>query len=298
MKKLLFALSLYTSIDANSQDHQQYFEGSNNNIDIVFIPGDSTNSWEVGKPEKEIFDSASTLPNAILTKLDTTYPINDTSSFLINPNYDWNPYGVHAIQWMQKLDIDSNDICIIEFSSDSVEWSNAFDNPYVYNFYGFDSLNVDTLKSIDSLTEDLIGFSGTDTVWRNIWLCFDQSYFSQIYARFKIISDSVDTYQEGWMMDNLFAHETFVHTVSEQQKEYLKIYPTITNGRVNIQTKKLDKYHIIESIYVYNINGEIVKSIKNVPTKFFINIDDLEKGQYFIKIKTNIRTETHKVVLK
>ena len=301
MKKLSLILILFCSHFAFSQDYYQYFEGNNNNLEVILLPDDSTNSWQIGEPNKTLFDTAATTPNVIITKLDTSYPTNDTSIFIITDFNRWQDYGIYALQWMQKLDVDTNDICMVEFSTDSMNWQNIFDNPFVYNLYGFDSINVDTLKFNDSTTEDIVGFTGMDTTWKNIWLCFDGSYYweySNFYIKYTFISDLTETKQEGWMIDNILAHQTYVHTVDEQQEEYLKVYPTITDNRIHIQTKKLKEYHIIEQIDVINSQGRVVNTFGKAPTKFFIDIGDLEKGNYFIKVKTNKKTETHRVVLR
>jgi len=76
-------------------------------------------------------------------------------------------------------------------------------------------------------------------------------------------------------MDNLSYHITILHTVSEvEQKEYLKVYPNPTRGRVNIQAKKNNEFHIIEKMELINANGQVVQEFGVSPTKFYIDIDD------------------------
>ena len=41
----------------------------------------ASNIWQIGKPQKIIFDSASTVPNAIVTDTINFYPINNISRF-------------------------------------------------------------------------------------------------------------------------------------------------------------------------------------------------------------------------
>ena len=105
-----------------------------------------------------------------------------------------------------------------------------------YNFYGFDATNKDTLINGD------YAFSGTDTTWKNIWLCFDYSWIISIdnlSFRYTLKSDSVNNNREGWMIDNLISHITLIHTVNEvKEEEYMKVGPNPTSGRIDISTKK------------------------------------------------------------
>jgi hypothetical protein len=202
-----------------------------------------------------------------------------------------------AIQWKQKLDMDAGkDGGKIEFSVDAGDtWENVFENPYTYNFYGFDLNNQDTLPSGD------VVFSGTDNEWRDIWLCFNMSwigYNDSITIRYTFISDETETHQEGWMIDNMMVHITNVHTIEEEkQEEYLKVYPNPTNNILHIEAKKLMEFHIIEKMELINSTGQIIDQWKYIPTKFFIDTSKYNNGLYYLKIQTNLKSETIPVVI-
>lgn len=279
--------------------YTQYFDGADTlNPILIEIDSSSSNIWQVGPPQKTIFSSAATSPNALLTDTINYYPPNDTSAFqfvLNNDNYWW---AVLAVRWKQKLDIDTLDGGAIEFSIDSgATWQSAFNNPYVYNFYGYDDDNVDTLVGGELV------FTGTDTTWRDIWLCFDISWLGYggdpPMCRFTFKSDSIDNNKEGWMIDNMMYHLTILHTISEvEQEEYAKVYPNPTRGRVNIQMKKLNEFHVIENMELINVEGKVVQQFGVSPTKFYIDIGDHPDGIYFLKIQTNKKTETVQVLLQ
>ncbi|MBC8046909.1 MAG: T9SS type A sorting domain-containing protein [Fimbriimonadaceae bacterium] len=301
-KLLLACILTITLITAKAQwNSYQYFDGADTNYTYdsfeIFLDDDTNNIWQIGKPQKMLFDSAATFPNAIITDTINDYLTNNTSSFIIPiSHFDWS-WGVFAIQWSQKLDLEKKeDGAIIEFLVDSIEgWQNVFNNPYVYNFYGFDENNRDTLNSGE------YAFSGTDSVWRDIWLCFEYSFieiYDTVYFRYTFKSDSIENNKEGWMMDNFMGHITFIHTVkNDEQTEYLHIYPSPTDGIVHIEAEKLQEYHIIESIQLININGEIIKRYGRSPTKFYIDISDQENGLYYLRVNTNIKSETVPVLL-
>lgn len=301
-KALLLFISFAFHTLSFSQDLNQFFDDTSassylNTIKISFDTS-ANNIWQIGAPQKSIFDSASTLPNAIVTDTLNTYPANNESVFSYTYSQQQYFYGIHAIQWKQKLDMDmGGDGGIIEFSVDGgLNWQNGFNNPLVYNFYGFDSLNVDTLPTGEK------AFTGTDTVWRDIWFCFDYSYLSQydsLMVRHRFVSDSVDNGREGWMIDNLIMHVTLRHTIAEKnQEQYLKVYPTNTTGIVNIEAKKMNEFHIIEQLVVYDLNGKLVQHHKNVPTKYFVDLSKEQNGNYFIYVKTNKMEERFQVVLQ
>jgi hypothetical protein len=306
LKVTYFALLVLTFFSSSlyAQDWFQYFDGADTLCGHNFSPAsicintgsDSTNIWQVGVPNKGIFDAAATFPNALLTDTVNFYPPNDTSSFQFAV-IPWTFSGILALQWKQKLDMDVGlDGGKIETSIDGgLSWQNVFDDPHVYNFYGYQPGNSDTLPSGDLV------FSGTDSVWQDIWLCYDYSwlsFFDSMMVKFTFISDSTDTQQEGWMIDNLLAHVTLIHTVGESQPDkYLRVYPNPASDRIHIETQKIQTFHIIEEMYLMNASGQVVDEWRNEPTKFYINTQKYSNGLYYLKVKTNLRTETHPIVI-
>lgn len=295
---LLLALSI---TPLSGQYLYQYFDGNDTGASAIEYYLDTNtrpNTWQVGQPQKPLFDSAVTYPNVMITDTLNYIPNSDTSSFIISVPNLWAPGGILALQWMQKLDLDSTcDAGLIEYSIDNGQtWENAFFNPYVYSFYGFDWQNVDTLSNGE------IGFAGLDTNWRNIWLCFDLSwmnFYDTALFRYTLVTDSVDNQNEGWMIDNMMASLTFIHTVSESEAEkYMEVSPNPTTGRINISTSKVNQYHLIEKMELIDAESRVVQVWRRSPTKFFIDIGHHPAGLYYLKIETNLRTETFKVILE
>jgi len=300
--KIIFAFLSFFLLSWNgySQIYNQYFDGADTSAsNSMFIELDTVNSniWQIGPPQKSIFNSAATTPNALVTDTANTYPINDTSVFIINVDYSLFNWGIFALQWKQKIDLENNsDVGEVEFSLDGgLSWENAYDNPYVYNYYGFDIGNI-------GYWNGGIGFSGVDTSWKDVWLCYDMSFLFQneaLQVRFTFKSDSVNTNQEGWLIDNMSSHITFIHTINENpQEDYIVIFPNETSGELNIQAKKRDGYHIIEEMELINLEGKVVEKFGTCPTKFKIDIGNHAAGLYYLKIKTNIQEEVFPVMLK
>ena len=294
---ILFCIFTYT----NAQQYlTQYFDGADTSITnsiIIQLDTVSTNIWQRGRPQKIIFDSAATIPNAIVTDTIHYYPINNISRFMFKI-VPWINWGVLAIQWKQKLDMDTaHDGGIIEFSFDNGNnWENVFNNPHVYNFSGFDFVNQDTLATGE------YAFSGTDSIWRDVWLCYDLSWISfndSVLIRFSFVSDSIDNNKEGWIIDNMFAHVDVIHPVKEvNKKDYLNVYPNPAKDIVNIEIQKIQEFHIIENMELRDLNGKLVKQWKNCPTKFWFDVSKYPDGIYYLKIKTNIKSETIPLLIK
>lgn len=305
MKKNLLLL-FYIVIFGNqvySQFYQQYFDGADtsswNSIFIV-IDTSSSNIWQVGEPHKTIFNSASTFPNALMTDTINNYPENISSSVHIAlPVESIYWHGIVAVQWAQKLDMDENNaVGMVEFSVDNGDnWQNAFDNPYTYNFFGYNYENEVTLPSGEK------GFSGKDTLWKNIWLCYDTGWLSStdtLQIKFTFISYESDETHEGWMIDNLLIHPTYFHTINENKpKSIFNVFPNPSCDRVYIEIMKFNEFHIIENMRLINMKGQVMEEWENIPaSRFFIDVDTYEKGTYLLHIKTNKFEESIPIIIE
>lgn len=296
---IIFCLNLFQFAHAQ-QTFSQYFDGADTSVfDAIQVKIDSSSSniWQIGRPQKTIFDSAATFPNAIVTDTLQQYPTNNTSSFVIKIYNQWW-WGIMALQWKQKLDMDSaKDGGLVEFSMDhGITWQNAFNNPYVYNFYGFATNNVANLQSGET------AFTGRDSSWKDVWLCFDLSWMSTFpdsaLFRFTFKSDSINGGNDGWMLDNMLAHVTIIHTAkSIKQTDYLNVYPNPSGNIMHIEAAKLEDFHIIEHMELVNAQGKIVQKWQNLPTKFWFDVSKYADGNYTLKVKTNVNSATIPVVV-
>ena len=120
-----------------------------------------------------------------------------------------------------------------------------------------------------------------------------------VLIRFTLKTDSVDKQKEGWIIDNLTAHKTWVHTVKKMEdNQYLRVYPTQTSGIVNIEAQKLQEFHIIKNMQLMDMQGRIVEEFGVSPTTYSIDIGRHADGVYRLKVNTNKRSEIFTVVLK
>ncbi len=300
-----FLLSLTALFSEAQSDLTQYFDGADTSAsNSIIIDRDTTppTVWQVGPPQKSIFDSATSQPNVIVTDTVSPYPSDTNASFEfgIGPSF-LNTTYILSLQWTQRLDMEKDrDGGSVQFSLDSgTTWHNAFNHDSVYSFYGFMAENKDTLYNGD------FAFSGVDSTWRDIWLCIDSAtyYTDSIAFRFKFHSDTgLNSNREGWMMDNFIASSTYIHTVKEQKVTGNKfiIHPNPTQGKVRITAESGDGEKSLEQAWLMDVNGRIVERYSELSGKSEeLDIGDLPKGTYFLKVKSSSSsTETFKLILE
>jgi hypothetical protein len=287
-------LLLFIPLAGSAQQYTQYFDGAPPSSTTLTVHIDTTAGtlWQVGPPQKTVFLEPASPPNVIVTDTVSPYPADNRSWFEFDVP-TWGPWGILAIQWMQWIDTEEGDGGTVEFSVDHGEtWESAFNNPYVYNFYGHLPQHEGLLASGET------GFTGRDTSWRDMWLCYDFSWLEvndidSIRVRFIFSSDTLDaTSGDGWMIDNIIGHITFIHTVNEKEQDvYMKVFPNPTADLLYIETQKLMELHIIERMRLFDGAGRVVQEWRNIPTRFFIDTRRFANGIYHLEVATNKRTE-------
>lgn len=284
-----------------AQTYEQYFDGTSGNPELVVqLDTSQSNIWQIGPPQKFKFYAPFSAPNVLVTDTLLPYPTNVHSAFHYSVSHEWS-WSIAAIRWMQKLDMmPEHAFGKIEFSVDSINWINGFDSPYVYNFYGFEEENRVTMP------DGQLAFGGRDTTWKEIWFCFDGTwldYQDTLLMRYTFISDSIvpppsQSGYDGWMIDNLIASPTSIHTVGETvQESYLAVSPNPATDRLYIQLQKINGLHYIESIQLFGGSGRIVQEHGMCPNKFYLDISSVPPGMYTLHVKSNLRTETQHVLI-
>ena len=255
-------------------------------IDTV---SNQNNVWQIGQPNKTTFLSSHSVPNAIVTKLDTFYPINDTSSFIIAHQADMalDFCGTMWIDAAFKINSDTlSDYGTIEFSPDNgLTWIN---------------LLTDTLYAQQYLyhwTNEKPVFSGNSTGWQwfSIWITDHNHYFNISYGdtvlwRFTFISDSIQTFKDGWMLDDIDINDWYENIPENiYRNKNINVYPNPFSSQTIIKTDK-----ILEdaTLTVYNSFGQQVKQMKNISgLEIKLNRENLPSGIYFIQL-----TEDAKII--
>lgn len=229
----------------------------------------SNNIWQICRPNKSIFDSAYSTPKAILTDSTGSYPVNNTSSFIIK--FIKYPYCECApvIGGWYKFDSDTlKDYGRIEFSLDhGVTWLNALSDTVIPDgeWWGPKPVLTGRIHQWRAFHAVLWNYNLNDT----------------LYYRYTFVSDSIQTNQEGWMLDNLALID---HTEGVQDivsRDEISIFPNPTYGTISIDSKNVTSEM---DVSVYNIQGQLLLEQTIYKSKGDINISGFDQGIYMVKV--------------
>ncbi len=250
MKKLLLFACLIALLAASySQTYIQEFEGwSSPELVFEINQNQPGNLWQIGRPQKVLFTSAYSIPNAIVTDTLSVYPESNTSSFTLKiTTWQLTWYPNYVLGFKHKWDTDSLDGGFIEFSYDGgLNWRNIFRGmdtiPYVYQ-YGFAHDFVP-----DTLINGEVGFSGQpdfydpgSSPWIETMICWPTyqipSLGDSLYIRFSFVSDEVPSLRDGWMIDNFFSFAAVTHPVDEflKMRDFIVARPNPVEDHFFIQ---------------------------------------------------------------
>jgi hypothetical protein len=295
---LVLAGSITTQLARGQWEFQQYFDGADTAFGSLAVQFDTT-VWQVGVPNKVLMDSAYTVPNALVTRLSGPYPEVPTAYAYVHVPMDQSFFSILAVQWMQLLDMESDvDHGMLHYSIDEgATWENAITSPYTYNLYGHDEANIDTLDNGE------VGYTGTDSTWRNIWFCMDGFFLSSmgvdtLRLRFGMWADTVQTDQEGWLIDNLRVAMTIAHTINETPMEHaVEVFPNMTEGPITIEVRKEKEPQVITAVDVLDANGRVVMHHGMAPVRFRMDLSALPVGSYFVRVSTTSASRTVPVMV-
>jgi hypothetical protein len=237
----------------------------------------ANNIWQIGRPQKTVFDSALSFPNAIVTDTLNPIPPHDTSIFYLTTVGAYR--SLSSISFYYKIDKDTNSFAKIEISGDAgLNWINPLTEDTTYNFYW-----VNSKPRIDTST----------TGWRYFWLNMD--YWSMadsswglsyphyrtsdtMMYRFTFISgDSVEAH-DGWIMDNFKSENTLRVGILDITSSKLLLYPNPSSGEIKISTGAPVSEN--DRIMVYDVTGREVYRTNLASSTIHLPVPD---GIYTLK---------------
>lgn len=249
----------------------------------------ANNVWQIGKPQKTIFNSSFNGRNVIVTDTINFYPNNNVSEFIIKtPTYCcW--WGGIDLYFRHKFDTDTLiDGGTIEVSYDGTNWANILTSPELHHsLYSFSKSDT-----VFSLHEP--GFSGRSKNWTPVNYFWNYPNTDTISLKFKFASDGINNNREGWMIDSLIFKYNLGIGIKEnsiQTKGFI-LYPNPTNNYLKIETLVPANQLILS---IYNTTGqELINRILNNETQ--VDISDLTRGIYFVKLVSNEAVEIKKII--
>jgi len=301
MKKILFIFFLvsnfhvlYSQISADTIT----FEGNNNSL-VTIDTSQPNNIWQIGKPQKIFFDSAFSIPNAIVTDTINSYPVNNLSSFqfLIKepfPNAWMNP-TIPYLRFWHKFDTDSLlDGGYIEISYDGGNtWTNITNSPELLLYSSFNWVQDTIAGGIKAFTgkSPYTGFNDNWNYLTVFWEGWCDSLQTQILdsivVRFSFKSDNIQTNKEGWMIDYITYgtdYYCFIGVTDLQKSDIISIYPNPihTSAIFRFDYSKFKKE--IQTLLLYDVFGKKVREEKFSSSEFIFERNNLPPGIYFYNI--------------
>lgn len=284
MKILLLFIS-FAFITANSLGQQFWGIDFDTPINLERVLKDTISNpncnWQIGKPNKTIFNSSYSVPNSIVTDTINSVPPNDTSSFYLIHQRPFYGDSIHAfgLEFFYKLDGDSTDFGLIEISPDSgITWINMLTQDTTYQFSW--ALPKPTLTGSTNGWEH---FSVYMSPWASCSDTFPVYMTSDsILFRFTYITNADSSAHDGWIIDDIYivdAPSPFDGLNEIHSSDLIAIYPNPVSQKLRIKrNKNITKC----SIQIYSYTGELVLSHKNLVDDT-IDISFLADGSYLLK---------------
>ncbi len=271
----------------------------------IHLDTSALNIWQIGTPEKPFFDTAYSIPNAIVTDTINPYPITNHSYFDVKLSIYQQYYDNLIIGFRHKFQTDTLiDGGYIEVSYDDGEtWNNVLyeDTVNYPDFFTYQNLyNAD-----DTLKGGIHGFSGTSDEWiytRIQWVWefpIKKIAPDNFIIRFNFISDEIQTNKDGWMIDNIvLSFAKLPGSIAEFDNQNIQIFPNPFDEFALIKIENTTSEPL--NLSIYNSLGKEIRFIDNIITnEIQIEKKDLTSGMYYVELKN--RTEiigTSRLVVK
>ncbi len=149
--------------------------------------------------------------------------------------------------------------------------------PAEYVDYHFGYNSADTIVIDINLTEDCWRFvmkKGTGTL---------DNFFFEIIDQGEIQHHIEDM---GYYLHIPFFVDPYLNYNTQKEQNDLKVYPNPSQGIINLTNTE------IADVYIYDLHGRILKSLKKLPPHTSINLNDLKNGLYLIRIEQNSKVTT------
>lgn len=304
MRPVIILILLLTLCSFSSRAQWAFhhdFEAPNNVFANRFIldTTHNSNSWQIGKPQKTVFDSALTAPNAIVTDTLHSYATKDTSIFYIKVQSRY--YGgvngwfeLVGFTFYYQLDIDTGEIAKVEIQVDSGRrWVDLLKEDITYNINWGGNKPV-----LSSSTNGWAAYNVSFYDWAKSYRTNKYPYYlnpDTTLIRFTFLSDSVQTNKDGWIIDAFSLHNRTESIQSLANNNLISIYPNPTSDYIYI--KRNTQRTTDEAVSIYNIYGQEVLHTNNIPTNGYLTLN-LASGIYTLRYANDKEYAVKQLVLQ
>ncbi len=285
---ILCAFLSFLTLEIFAQSPQYNNFDTQRTLEILIDSTSADTIWQIGTPQKLILNETSSMPNALITDTLNTYLTSTEASFVVEMSeYSMQSFPYIQLEWFQKIDFeDGVDGGIIEVSYDGQQtWRNIFSDilyrPEVVGTYQWDTLH-----------NQQAGVTGTSALsWMGI--CWGTAIgnppdeIESVHVRFKMTTDSIDTQQDGWLMDDFYVGLGVIGNTSNQANfSKMSIYPNPTANEIAISVEEvIDE---VVDVYVYDNTGRMVYTEKAPlfgEVTHRIDMSTLQQGMYYLLMK-------------
>jgi len=258
------------------------FESAIPHITLDSVPG---SVWQVGEPQKTVFNAARSPVNALMTDTLNTYPPNTVSSFTYEVLY---PISSSLEFWYMIDSEPGMDGGYIEISVDTGQtWHLVTGNPLEFWNTPFPiSVSTSLYNNSDTLYNGNLGISGSEG-WSQRGIYFDclavkNPNFS-VLLRFNFISNGSDE-RDGWMLDDFNTTNFPCSSNKNIKSNQLKVIPNPASHRIVIDFN--DEF-LEGNILISNVMGQTVMQQQGISGYgVAVGVDHLPEGMYFYQLET------------
>jgi hypothetical protein len=229
----------------------------------------TNNLWRIGTPSKTTFNSAYSVPYALITDTLNTYSNGNISSFEFVIRTD----DATFISFWHRFNTDTlADGGVIEVSTDGgASWTNII-NAVQFTLTNFYS-NANTISS----NSNKPGFTG-NSGW--VKSTIYGSALNFVRFRFTFTSDNTNTNKDGWMIDS-FDFTCLGTGINEiGLNSPFHSFPNPTSNFISIRSDNSLK---IKTIAIKDILGKTILTTD----KTTIDFSQFDSGLYFMEIMTD-----------
>ncbi|MBS1587553.1 MAG: T9SS type A sorting domain-containing protein [Bacteroidetes bacterium] len=298
MQRIITLLFVVFSFSAQAQWYwAEQFEQPNDSYRDRFV-FDSThagNKWQIGRPQKSIFDSAYSVPNALVTDSVHTYPGHDTSVVtLMHFPYVYSP--MFSLTFYYKLDMHPGALVKIEISGDRGQnWIDPMTEDTTYMFYwGGPKPRLDT--QVHNWTKFELNMEDWGNAFAGGPLSFPHYRIADtVLFRFTYATGAIATTHDGWVMDNFEIENPITEGYVSQVRndDLLQVYPNPSKGALQLNSGRNDD----AKIEVSDLAGRLLyrTMTKQAATSLELPVPD---GIYILKYISDKNYAVKRVVVQ
>jgi len=299
MKQAVFILLLLSNGLYAQQEYFSYENSFDNRPtdSIINLTDSVDNIWQIGVSNKTVFSGNGNIsPPSLITDTLNNYPINNVSIVELDLSFKTFDFLYHNfyLQFNTNFQTDiGKDGGSIEISYDAGStWTNVLEDTLISDYAEFPQF-TGLYKKQDTLFDGSYGFSGESSDWETVilswaWTGSHSGWFDepgmQLKFRFVFKSDSIVDNFAGWAIDNFWFYYDWYESVKSNENNFIsEVFPNPVYSYSIIGFDNIDSEEV--KINIYNINGEILKTIIVNNGQAPICKNDFESGLYFYKMQ-------------